>query len=112
MEITKATIKVSRNGQEIGILHPSYDFFIPQQQPMTRPALQHSLIEDLYVTIHGWEGNGATATFKAYVNPLVNWLWIGGLVFILGTLVAGWPDPAEDRRLALAGASRRPVEAA
>jgi len=92
------------------MLHPAYDFFVPQQQPMTRPALQHSLIEDLYVTIHGWEGDGATATFKAYVNPLVNWLWIGGLVFILGTLVAGWPDPAEDRRLALASASRRVVE--
>jgi cytochrome c-type biogenesis protein CcmF len=111
VESTSAALQVSRNGQVVGELHPTYDYFVPQQQPMTRPALQHSLIEDLYVTIHGWEGNGATATFKAYVNPLVNWLWIGGLVFIAGTLVAGWPDPAEDRRLALASASRRVVEA-
>ena len=32
------------------------------------------------------------ATFKVYHNPLINWLWLGGLVFILGTLVAAWPD--------------------
>ena len=32
------------------------------------------------------------ATFKVYHNPLVNWLWLGGLVFILGTLIAAWPE--------------------
>jgi cytochrome c-type biogenesis protein CcmF len=50
----------------------------------------------------------AGATFKIYHNPLVNWLWLGGLVFILGTLVAAWPDrdpepeavPARRTRLA------------
>jgi cytochrome c-type biogenesis protein CcmF len=30
-----------------------------------------------------------------YHNPLVNWLWLGGFVFILGTLVAAWPDQDE-----------------
>jgi cytochrome c-type biogenesis protein CcmF len=32
------------------------------------------------------------ATFKIYVNPLVNWLWIGSFVFLFGILVAAWPD--------------------
>jgi cytochrome c-type biogenesis protein CcmF len=32
------------------------------------------------------------ATFKVYHNPLVNWLWLGGLVFIVGTFIAAWPD--------------------
>jgi cytochrome c-type biogenesis protein CcmF len=108
---TGATLAVSRGGREISELHPTHDFFIPQQQPMTIPAMRYSLLEDLYVIVAGWEDGGATATFKAYVNPLVNWLWIGGLVFILGTAVAAWPDPAEDRRLALAGAPRRAVAA-
>jgi cytochrome c-type biogenesis protein CcmF len=108
---TGATLSVSRNGREIGVLHPTHDFFIPQQQPMTIPSIRNSLIEDLYVIVAGWEEGGATATFKAYVNPLVNWLWLGGLVFILGTAVAAWPDPAEDRRLALASAPRRAIPA-
>ena len=40
-----------------------------------------------------WEGSGETATFKVYINPLINWIWLGGIVFIAGTLVAGWPEP-------------------
>jgi cytochrome c-type biogenesis protein CcmF len=32
------------------------------------------------------------ATFKIYVNPLVNWLWLGSLMFFIGILVAAWPD--------------------
>jgi cytochrome c-type biogenesis protein CcmF len=108
---TGATLTVSRDGRRIGELHPSHDFFIPQQQPMTIPAMRYSLIEDLYVIVAGWEDGGTTATFKAFVNPLVNWLWIGGFVFILGTAVAAWPDPAEDRRLALASSPRRAVPA-
>jgi len=108
---TGATLAVSRGGRDIGQMNPTHDFFIPQQQPMTIPAMRYSLIEDLYVIVAGWEDGGATATFKAYVNPLVNWLWIGGLVFILGTAVAAWPDPAEDRRHALAGAPGRVVPA-
>ena len=106
-----ATLAVNRSGREIGELHPTHDFFIPQQQPMTIPAMRYSPIEDLYVIVAGWEDGGATATFKAYVNPLVNWLWIGGFVFIIGTAVAAWPDPAEDRRLALASTSGRVVPA-
>jgi len=111
MNRTGATLAVSRGGRGLGELHPTHDFFIPQQQPMTIPAMRISLIEDVYVIVAGWEDGGVTATFKAYVNPLINWLWIGGLVFIIGTAVAAWPDPAEDRRLALAGAPRRVVPA-
>jgi cytochrome c-type biogenesis protein CcmF len=108
---TGATLLVSRGGRQLGELHPTNDFFIPQQQPMTIPAIRSSLLEDVYVIVAGWEDGGATATFKAYVNPLVNWLWIGGLMFILGTAVAAWPDPAEDRRLALSSAIQRALPA-
>jgi cytochrome c-type biogenesis protein CcmF len=38
------------------------------------------------------------ATFKVFVNPLVNWLWIGSLLFLVGIIFAAWPDqdPAEE----------------
>jgi cytochrome c-type biogenesis protein CcmF len=44
------------------------------------------------------------APFKIYHNPLVNWLWIGALLLILGSCIAAWPDqepeyvPARTRR--------------
>ena len=36
-------------------------------------------------------------TILAYVNPLVAWLWIGGLVLALGTAITMWPSAAERR---------------
>ena len=53
-----------------------------------------------------------TVDFKVLVNPLVDLIWLAGLVFLLGSLVAMWPDAREQRRLAvrtfeLAAASTR-----
>jgi cytochrome c-type biogenesis protein CcmF len=46
------------------------------------------------VLLVGWEPIAVEgATFKVYHNPLVNFVWLGGLVFILGTTVAAWPEP-------------------
>jgi cytochrome c-type biogenesis protein CcmF len=39
------------------------------------------------------------ATFKVFVNPLVSWLWMGGLVMVLGTLIAIWPERRAPRTL-------------
>ena len=42
-----------------------------------------------------------TVYFKVFVKPLVNLIWLAGLVFLLGSLIALWPDAREERRLAL-----------
>ena len=41
---------------------------------------------------------------KVIVNPLVDLIWLAGVVFLLGSLVALWPDAREQRRLARRGA--------
>jgi cytochrome c-type biogenesis protein CcmF len=53
--------------------------------------------EDLYVIFDQQDGN--TVFFKVLVKPLVNLLWIAGVVFLFGSLVAMWPDAREQRRL-------------
>ncbi|MCB9078457.1 MAG: heme lyase CcmF/NrfE family subunit [Anaerolineaceae bacterium] len=93
--ITEAVLAVTFNGQPAGEITPIREFFVVQQQPMTIPDKRSTLADDLYVILAGWEGTGETATFKAYINPLVNWIWVGGVVFILGTLIAAWPNPTE-----------------
>jgi cytochrome c-type biogenesis protein CcmF len=47
-------------------------------------------------------GDGAAATFKVIVNPLVTWIWIGGLIALAGALIAIWPA-RRPRRPAAAG---------
>ena len=66
--------------------------------------------DDLYVLLVSWEPVSATgATFKIFVNPLVNWLWVGSLLFFLGIIIAAWPD--RDPELAAVQTDRRVAEA-
>jgi cytochrome c-type biogenesis protein CcmF len=53
--------------------------------------------EDVYVIFDQQDGN--TVFFKVLVKPLVNLLWVAGIVFLFGSLVALWPDAREQRRL-------------
>jgi hypothetical protein len=36
--------------------------------------------------------NDLAATFKVIINPLVLWMWIGGIIGLIGALVAVWPS--------------------
>jgi len=38
------------------------------------------------------------ATFRLIVNPMVTWIWVGGLVVLAGALIALWPSPLTARR--------------
>ena len=92
-DVARAVIDVTKNGQPMGSLYPRRDFYIESQQPMTIPGLSSTPEDDLYVILVDWQPISTLgATFKIYHNPLVFWLWIGGFVFILGTMVASWPD--------------------
>jgi cytochrome c-type biogenesis protein CcmF len=91
--VTRATVTVYRDGKYVATLNPRRDFYFATQQPMTIPGVRSSIEDDFYVLLVAWEPMGAAgATFKLYLNPLVNWIWMGGLVFIAGTLIAAWPD--------------------
>ena len=65
---------------------------------MTIAGVRSTLTDDLYVVLVNWENvSPAQAPFKVYHNPLINWFWIGSLMFVFGFLVAAWPNRDEDR---------------
>ena len=55
--------------------------------------------QDLYVIADDLNVNTQVIYTKVLVKPLVNLLWIGGVVFLFGSLIALWPDAREQRRL-------------
>ena len=55
--------------------------------------------EDLYVIASGFNQRQHAVYVKVLVKPLVNLIWIAGIVFLLGSAVAIWPDAREQRRL-------------
>ncbi len=97
--VARAVVSVYKNGKYVGELHPRRDYYYESQQPMTIAGVRSTMEDDLYVILVDWQPLSTTgATFKIYHNPLVNWLWLGGFVFILGTLVAAWPDKEPEMR--------------
>ena len=91
--VARAVVSVEKDGKYVTDLYPRRDYYYESQQPMTIPGVRSTWEDDLYVLLVDWQPVSTQgATFKVYHNPLVNWLWLGGLVFILGTLVAAWPD--------------------
>ncbi|HEX6303904.1 MAG TPA: heme lyase CcmF/NrfE family subunit [Anaerolineales bacterium] len=109
--VARAVVSVYKNDKYVGELHPRRDYYYESQQPMTIPGVRSTWEEDFYVLLVDWQPiSSQGATFKIYHNPLVNWLWLGGIIFILGTLVAAWPDrdpepaKAKVRRTAYVGA--------
>lgn len=96
---TRAVVDVYENGIYLGQLTPRIDFYFDSQQNMTIPGQRSTLKDDLYILLVDWQPvSSIGATFKIYVNPLVNWLWIGSLLFLAGVIFAAWPDndPAEE----------------
>ncbi len=89
-----AEITVSRNGLPLAELRPRRDFYPNAEglNSMTIAGSYSTLENDFYVLLVDWEEIGShAATFKVYINPLINLVWWGGLVLILGTLITAWP---------------------
>jgi cytochrome c-type biogenesis protein CcmF len=90
---TRAVVDVYENGVYLGELNPRVDYYYDSQQNMTIPGNRSTLRDDLYILLVGWQpASNMGATLKVYVNPLVNWLWLGSLLFLAGIIIAAWPD--------------------
>jgi len=92
-----AILDIKKNGKHVGWLRPEKAKFYKSDQPMSEVSLRMTLAEDLYIVLAGFDEN-RNIWITARVNPLINWMWLGGLVMILGTGVALFPDRSRTRR--------------
>lgn len=89
-DVVYAVLSVKKDGKNIGQVIPEKIFFGNNNQPpSTRVGLSSSWKEDLYTVLSAWEED-KRATFVVRINPLVKWIWTGGIVVIIGTLFAIW----------------------
>jgi cytochrome c-type biogenesis protein CcmF len=92
-----ARLALFRDGKPLGLMLPEKRMYWLEQQPASVPSVYSSLREDLYVILTAIEHDGS-ATLKLHKNPLVNWIWVGGAIFVVGTLAVMWPHPELVRR--------------
>lgn len=88
-DIVYADLFVHRNGKPLGIYQPEKVFYGNWEEPSTEVALVSSMSEDLYIVLSSWENDGR-ATFVFKVNPMINWMWLGSFLIVIGSIFAIW----------------------
>jgi len=88
-----AMLEVYKDGKFLTQLNPEERFFKASGgQPVHIVANHSTLREDLYVIYEGRDNQTDHPIIKAFINPLVNWIWIGVLIVVLGTGMALVPN--------------------
>jgi cytochrome c-type biogenesis protein CcmF len=83
---------VDRGGKQVIMLYPERRFYPANQESGTMVAIYSTLKEDLYVVYAGRSPDTQQPVIHAYLNPLVKWIWLGGAIVVLGTLLALMPN--------------------
>src|SRR6266702_2787867 len=113
-QVTAATLEIARNGKRLGVLTTEKrqhvdGFGRPTFQPSTEVGIRSDLREDLYVVLAGLVNGTEQAVFRFTINPLVWWVWYGGMIVALGGLIVMWPGGSPAARRSQAGYAVRLV---
>ena len=78
---------LGKNNAVIGTIEPRMNYYHVSDQPVPTPDVRSSVRGDLYVNLMAFETSGANATVKVIVEPLVPWIWLGGLIIVIGAVI-------------------------
>ncbi|MFQ5860354.1 MAG: heme lyase CcmF/NrfE family subunit [Dehalococcoidia bacterium] len=85
------TVNFLKDGAFVSQLTPRRSIYPQQRLTVARAAIRSTPVEDFYVIPSEVLDDGSII-FRVFINPLVMWMWVAGPVFILGTVVALWPQ--------------------
>ena len=96
----RATLGIRRGDRDLGTLEAGKNAYTIERQVSNEVGIRSDRVtgEDLFVIAEQIDPNGAVY-FRVFVKPLVNLIWLAGLVFLLGSVITLWPDRREQRRL-------------
>jgi cytochrome c-type biogenesis protein CcmF len=87
-----AMLDVSKGGKKLFQISPEKRFYLASGQPQTMVAIHSVPGWDLYVVYEGTNPDTGNPIIKAFLNPLVGWIWAGLVVIVLGTFIALVPN--------------------
>src|SRR5262245_28125638 len=99
----KATMSLFEYGKKVANLYPERRVYKAgsEPQPTSEVAIYSTTKNDVYVVFAGATPDGRKAIIQVFYNPLTMWVWIGGIVLVIGTLIALLPNkktPARKRQ--------------
>ncbi len=105
VQTIKTHFTISQNGQHLNDIYPGERIFPGfEDQPASIVSITTYGATDLYVFLAGYEGTNS-ATLKVFINPLVSFVWLGGILMLLGGILCWWPVARPVARLSETGAA-------
>ncbi len=111
-----ASLSVEVDGRSGGILTAEQRVYNRREENSSEVGIRRAWNEDLYLIMAGiQDANGVLqgsnprplTTFRILVNPLVPWIWVGGMIMAIGTLIAMWPGEGGESRVRRTAAPQR-----
>jgi len=90
--LVESRFSISNGGIGVRELRPAKKFYPQEQSPIARVEYRLGFLEDVYLVLGDFARDGTQATVKVQVNRMVSWIWIGGVVLTLGTVLAILPE--------------------
>jgi cytochrome c-type biogenesis protein CcmF len=90
-----AILNVYRSGKYVTQLTPEKRIYFAgtdHEQASTIVALHSTAQSDLYTVFEGTNPDTGLPIVKAYLNPLIAWIWIGVSIVVFGTFIALMPN--------------------
>jgi cytochrome c-type biogenesis protein CcmF len=105
--VAEAVLEVAHDGSSPVELRPARHLHLLQNDWTTEVAIESTWRGDFYTVLHAGLGDGRVV-LTLVDNPLVGWIWVGGIVATIGAIVAMWP--VSRRRGAIADSPTEPAE--
>ena len=86
-----STVQIFKDGELMDTTRPQRDFYPSFNMASTSAAIRSTPVEDLYIVPSENLPDGSVG-FRILVNPLIWWMWVGGPVMVIGTIIALWPQ--------------------
>ncbi len=108
---TIVKIAVKKDGKPSGTIEPRMNHYMRERSPIGTPAVESSLVEDLYLSVMSVDERTGVVGLRVFVNPMVAWIWIGLYIITFGAILALLPVGARKKVAAEDPAPSAPQEA-
>ncbi len=93
-DVTAAELTLDGEG-----VYPRQNFYRVQQTTVATPAIQYHLLGDFYAIFLETNDTGTQVGIKFINSPLVSWIWVGGLILVIGAGLTLIPSVANERQV-------------
>lgn len=76
----------------VGTVKPARFFYKAQEQPSTEVDIYSRFKEDVYFTLGSVDPQTGITKIHVTLNPMISWLWWGGLILVIGGLITMMPS--------------------